>query len=227
VLAEATKVWWYVSRSSGIVAWGLAAMAVLWGLALSTRALGAKPRAPWLLDVHRFVGGLTIVFVVVHLVSLMLDPFVSFDVVEILVPMASAWKAAAVAWGVVAFYLLLAVELTSLAKSRLPNSVWRGVHLTSYALYGMATVHLLLAGSDRRNPLLLGAVLVSVAAIVFFSIYRIIGPGRAASVRAGAKAAETGTTAATPPEAGNEVGAAGGVGSERAARLAALRSRSD
>ena len=56
-VVAATKVWWYVSRASGVVAWLLAAMAVLWGLALSTRALGAKPRAPWLLDLHRFIGG--------------------------------------------------------------------------------------------------------------------------------------------------------------------------
>ncbi len=182
-VVAATKVWWYVSRASGIVAWLLAAMAVLWGLALSTRALGAKPRAPWLLDLHRFIGGLTVVFVAVHLGALVLDPFVSFGLDELFVPMASGWKPVAVAWGIVAFYLLIAVEVTSLVRSRIPKRVWRAVHLTSYALYAMATVHLLLAGTDRTNPLLWGAAAISVAVVVFFTIYRVVGPGRAGSVR--------------------------------------------
>jgi len=59
VLAD-TQVWWFVARSSGIVAWALSALAVLWGMALSSRALGRRPPAPWLLDVHRFLGGLTV-----------------------------------------------------------------------------------------------------------------------------------------------------------------------
>jgi hypothetical protein len=73
-ILASTKVWWYVSRSAGIVGWALCAASVLWGMALSTRALGRKPSAPWLLDLHRFIGGLAVTFVGVHLVSLMLDP---------------------------------------------------------------------------------------------------------------------------------------------------------
>jgi DMSO/TMAO reductase YedYZ heme-binding membrane subunit len=182
----ATKVWWYVARSGGIVAWGLSALAVLWGLALATRALGRKPPAPWLLDVHRFLGALTVIFVGVHLVGLAFDPWASFGIDELLVPMASSWKPAAVAWGIVAFYLLLAIEGTSLIKTRLPVKLWRGVHLTSYAMYAMATVHLLLSGTDRYNPVLRTTIVVSIGAVVFFTMYRLIGPGRAASVKPGA-----------------------------------------
>ena len=184
VLAD-TQVWWFVARSSGIVAWVLSALAVWWGMALSSRALGRRPPAPWLLDVHRFIGGLTVVFVAVHLVALVLDPYVAFGPAELLVPFASSWEPLAVAWGVVALYLLVAVEVTSLLRSRLPARLWRAVHLSSYALYGLATVHLLTAGSERRNPVLLWPVVASLAGIVFFTAYRLVGPGRAASVRAG------------------------------------------
>ncbi len=200
VLFAATKVWWYVSRSSGIVAWGLSALAVLWGLALSTRALGRKPPAPWLLDVHRFLGALTVVFVLVHLVGLWFDPWAGFTVRELLVPMASSWKPVAVAWGIVAFYLLLAVEITSLVKNKLPQRFWRGVHLTSYAMYAMATVHLLLSGTDRHNPVLRIAIVATVGAVVFFTMYRLIGPGRAASVKqsGGGRRPPASSTAPTP-----------------------------
>ena len=185
----ATKVWWYTARSAGIVAWGLSALAVLWGLALATRALGRKPPAPWLLDVHRFLGALAVLFVAVHLVGLAFDPWASFGIGELFIPMASSWKPAAVAWGIVAFYLLLAIEGTSLIRSRLPVKLWRGVHLTSYAMYAMATVHLLLAGTDRYNPVLRTTIVVSIGAVVFFTMYRLIGPGRAASVKSGGGAA--------------------------------------
>jgi predicted ferric reductase len=197
VLAD-TQLWWFVARSSGVVAWALSALAVLWGMALSSRALGRRPPAPWLLDVHRFLGGLTVAFVAVHVVALVLDPFVAFGPVDVLVPFASSWEPVAVAWGVVALYLLVAVELTSLLRSRLPVRLWRSVHLSSYALYVLATVHLLTAGSERRNPALLWWVVASVGGIAFFSIYRWIGPGRAASVRAG-RASRDGSAAPNVP----------------------------
>ncbi|MCX6509419.1 MAG: ferric reductase-like transmembrane domain-containing protein [Actinobacteria bacterium] len=183
----ATKVWWYVSRSTGIVAWALLALAVLWGLALSTRALGRKTPGPWLLDVHRFFGGLAVIFTIIHFVTLSFDPYMSttygYEITQAFVPFASKWKPGPMAWGIVAFYLLLAVELTSLLKKRLPQKFWRGVHLASYALYAMATVHLLTAGTEKQNPLMRWSVLVTVGAVVFFTVYRIIGPGRTESVK--------------------------------------------
>lgn len=186
-LLAATKTWWYVSRASGIVAWALLALAVLWGLALSTRALGRRPPAPWLLDVHRFMGGLAVLFTIVHFGSLALDPWMTseygYTLVDAFVPFASQWKPGPVAWGVVAFWLLLAVELTSLVRTRLPQDLWRWVHLCSYPLYAMATIHLLTAGSERNNPVLRWSVLATVGAVVFFTIYRAVGPGRAESVK--------------------------------------------
>lgn len=187
VVFGATKVWWYVSRATGVVAWALLALAVLWGLALSTRALGRKTSAPWLLDVHRFLGGLAVIFTIVHFVTLSFDPWMSseygYSISQAFIPFASEWKPGPMAWGIVAFYLLLAVEFTSLIKNRLPQKFWRGVHLASYPLYAMATIHLLMAGSDNQNPLLRWSVLATVGAVVFFTVYRIIGPGRVESVK--------------------------------------------
>ncbi len=174
-------VWWYLARASGIVAWVLATASVVWGMALSTRALGRKPRAPWLLDLHRFLGGLTVLFVAAHVAALLADSFVSFSLVDVLVPFASSWKPGPVAWGVVAMYLLLAVEVTSLLRSRLSKKVWRAVHLTSYGVYVMASIHFVVAGTDA-GALSRAAVIGSLGLVVFFLVYVAVGPGRAASV---------------------------------------------
>src|SRR5436309_6371613 len=70
--------WWYVARSSGMVAWAAAIGSLLVGMALSTRALGPRPRGPWLLDLHRFLAGLSVGVLGLHLVALVADTFVHF-----------------------------------------------------------------------------------------------------------------------------------------------------
>ncbi len=145
-----SQTWWYVARAGGIIAWALASLAVIGGLQLSTR-LVRKPAPSWVLDVHRFLGGLTVAFVAVHMVGLAADQFIGFGPVELLVPFASSYKPAAVALGVVGMYLLIAIELTSLAMRKMPRRTWHAVHLTSFVLFVVATVHGITAGTDRHN----------------------------------------------------------------------------
>jgi DMSO/TMAO reductase YedYZ heme-binding membrane subunit len=173
------QVWWYAARATGLVAWGLATATVLWGLFLHTRALGKHPPRPWLLDLHRYLGGLTVLFVLGHLAALVADSFVHFSLSDLLLPMAASWKPGPVAWGIVAFYGLLAVELSSLAMRRIPKRIWRGIHLTSYITFVLATIHGITAGTDMSNPLVQWSLVVGLAALTFFGIYRQLGDRRA------------------------------------------------
>ena len=60
--AEVTpKLSWYIARSSGIVSWILLTASVMWGLLLSARVLYKATAPGWLLDLHRYLGGLSIV----------------------------------------------------------------------------------------------------------------------------------------------------------------------
>jgi predicted ferric reductase len=156
------------------MAWFLAVAAVLWGLALSTRAVGKRPAAPWLLDLHRFLSGLAVIFTGIHVVALVFDNYTHWAWSELFVPLASKWKPGPTAWGIVAFYLLIAVEATSLVMNRIPRRAWRAIHFTSFALFVTATIHLLQAGADRDNYVLRWVVLLSVVAVLFFTIYRIL-----------------------------------------------------
>jgi predicted ferric reductase len=165
---------WQIARSSGIVAWVLVTASVVWGLLLSTRVLGRGPSPRWLTDLHRFLGGLSVVFVAVHLTGLALDSYLHFGPVELLVPFASGWRPTEVALGVTAFYLLLAVEITSLAKRRVPRRAWKVVHLTSFGAFWLATVHGITAGSETRNPIMWGAYLGAAAIVLFLTLVRIL-----------------------------------------------------
>jgi hypothetical protein len=158
---------WYVARSTGLVGWALLTASVLWGLAISTKATvgGRRLRPAWMLDMHRTLGGLAVVFTGVHVLALAADSTVHFDLVSILVPFASTWHPAAVAWGVVGLYLLLAVELTSLARVHLPRRVWRRVHVASFPLFAVATIHGVTAGTDGRSTLFVLAATGAVLAV--------------------------------------------------------------
>jgi methionine sulfoxide reductase heme-binding subunit len=92
---------WYAARAGGIVAWALAAGSVVWGLALSTRALGKRPRPAWLFDLHRFLGALALIFTGVHVLAVLADSYVHFSLLNVLVPFTGAWRPVAVAWGVI------------------------------------------------------------------------------------------------------------------------------
>jgi predicted ferric reductase len=151
VIALNAKLSWYAARASGLVAWGVVTSSVLWGLALSTRVVRRKGVPAWLLDLHKFLGTLSVVFVTVHVVALWADNFVYFGPRELFVPFASSWRAGAVAWGIAATYLLVAVQLTSLAMKHIPRRLWHGVHVLSIPMFLMATVHGFTAGADARD----------------------------------------------------------------------------
>jgi DMSO/TMAO reductase YedYZ heme-binding membrane subunit len=169
-----SQVWWYVARSSGFVAWGLLTGAVALGLWVSLRLTRNRPRPAWTLDLHRFLGGLAVVFTGVHLAGLVADSYIEFGAAELFVPFASGWKSTAVALGVVALYLLLAIEVTSLLMRRLPRRLWRGVHLSSYVLFVVATAHLVAAGTDMGHWIVQWAVLGGTAFVAFLTIARVL-----------------------------------------------------
>ena len=158
--------WWYIARASGLVAWSLVVASCTWGLLHAIRAFGRRPSPAWMLSMHRYLSALAIAFVAVHVVAIVADDFVHFGLLDVFVPVVSAWHPVAVAWGIVAMYLLLGIEGTSLARHRLSPKVWRGVHVLSYVLLAMVTIHLLTAGTDADNLLpAASAVLIGVAAV--------------------------------------------------------------
>jgi DMSO/TMAO reductase YedYZ heme-binding membrane subunit len=172
-----TQVWWFLARSSGLVAWGAGLASILWGLALSTRALGRQPRPAWLLDLHRLLGGLCVGFVGLHLVALLADSFVELSPADLVVPWHSSYRSTDVAWGVLALWLLVAVEVSSLLQRALSRRVWRGIHLASYAVAVLATAHAVGTGTDVDSPLFRWTALAGLGAIGFFTIYRLLAPG--------------------------------------------------
>jgi sulfoxide reductase heme-binding subunit YedZ len=172
------QIWWYLARASGLVAWLFLAVAVIWGLLLSTRLLQDRRRPAWLLDLHRWLGGLAVTFTAIHLGGLVADTYEHFGFREIAIPFASEWRPEAVAWGVVGLYLLVAVQATSLLMRRLPRRLWKGVHYLSFVLFFLASMHAAAAGTDASTPWYRLASTLIISITLFATLYRFLTGSR-------------------------------------------------
>ena len=78
-------------------------------------------------------------------------------------------------------YLLVAIEITSLLMKHMSRRVWHGIHLSSYVLFPLATVHGIMVGTDRHSFLLLASCLLGAGVVLFMTLVRILAPRRARS----------------------------------------------
>src|SRR2546426_653761 len=84
---------WDVARAGGFTAYVLLTLSVVVGLALSTR-LQSPSRWPRLLnsELHNFLTLLSTIFLGVHVLAVVVDPFTHFGWNEILIPLASHYR---------------------------------------------------------------------------------------------------------------------------------------
>jgi predicted ferric reductase len=172
------KLSWYAARASGLIACAVVTLSILWGLALSTRLIRRKGVPAWLLDLHKFLGTLSIVFVAVHVLALWADNFVYFGPRELFVPLASPWRPVAVAWGIAATYLLVAIQITSWMMKRLPRKLWHSVHLLSIPMFVLATVHGFSSGADNKNLVVQWLALTGGLLVFLLVTFRLLAPRR-------------------------------------------------
>lgn len=141
-------IWWYMSRAAANVSWVLIVASILWGVLLSTRVLRNIDSPAWLRDLHGWLGGLSVMFAGIHMVTLVADSYVDFTWVDLIVPFSSSWRPLPTAVGIATFWMLVAVQGTSLMMKRMSRAAWRRVHMLSYVLFATSVVHALSAGSD-------------------------------------------------------------------------------
>jgi sulfoxide reductase heme-binding subunit YedZ len=139
---------WFVSRASGLSL--LVLLSVVMLLGVSTR-LGSAPRR-WprfvFAEVHRTLALFLIAFLVLHVVTAILDPFVSIGWPATVLPFLSSYRRLAIGLGTLAVDLGGAVLVTSLVRRRLGFGAWRVVHWLVYLAWPAAFAHSLTAGTD-------------------------------------------------------------------------------
>lgn len=170
-LTQAPSVLWYFARAAGFVSLLLLAASVCVGIALSLRL--RSPRFPMFLTegLHRYLSTVLLVFVAIHVVTLLLDPFARFSLADMLIPFASTYKTLWMALGITAAELTVALGLSVYVRSWIGYKAWRFIHYGTYSLFPLGLLHGLGTGTDSHRwwGIAIYAVTgVVVAAMVFW-----------------------------------------------------------
>lgn len=138
---------WLVSRASGLALLVLLSVVMVLGTVTRTGAAGRRmPGFAWE-ELHRTLALFCVAFLVLHVGTAILDPFVKIGWAATVLPFTSGYRPLAIGLGTLAVDLGGAVLLTSLARRRLGYRAWRVVHWLAILAWPAAFAHALLAGA--------------------------------------------------------------------------------
>lgn len=166
---------WTTSRAAGVTAFVALTLDVVFGLLVSTGA-GDRllPRARTV-DLHRWLSSVALALTGLHAVLLLGDRFVRFDVLDLVVPFLSSYRALAVGLGVLTAYGALVVHVSFQLRKRLGARAWRRLHYLSFAVFLGALLHGVLAGSDSASLGMRVTYAGAGGAVLLLTTLRVVG----------------------------------------------------
>ncbi len=170
---------WYLMRGSGVVTLVLLTAVFVLGIATTTRWRARRLPSFAAVSLHRSISLLAVVFLGVHIVTALVDPYAAVGPAAVVVPFVAGKSAFWVGLGAVSLDLTLALIVTSLVRRHLSLRVWRGVHWAAYLSWPLALFHSLGMGSDTGTLWLrtiAACCVASVVAAVAWRLRRASGP---------------------------------------------------
>lgn len=168
--ASAGSPLWYLNRATGVVCLVLLTLVLVLGILVRrSQPVGVAPRFV-VAAVHRNASLLTLVFLGIHIATAVLDPYVTLNVADAVVPFGAGYRLLWVGLGALCLDLMLAVIITSLLRERIGVRAWRLVHWLTYATWPIALAHGLGTGSD------IGAWwMITITALCTFAVLGSVG----------------------------------------------------
>jgi sulfoxide reductase heme-binding subunit YedZ len=165
---------WYATRGAGAVTLILLSAVVVLGVLSALRA--QSPRWPRFLTngLHRNLALLTLVFLAIHIVTAVVDPFTHLGWLAALVPFSSYYRTFWLGLGVISFELLAAIVVTSLVRGFIGHGAWRAIHWLSYASWPVGVIHGLGTGTDVWSAWMLVIAVLCIAAVAISVGYRFL-----------------------------------------------------
>jgi hypothetical protein len=165
---------WYASRGTGVVALVTFTLVVLLGIL--TRSGRTIPGLSGFVTAgfHRNASLVATSFLVIHIVTAIIDPYASIKIVDAFIPFVSSYRPLWLGLGAVAFDLILAIIITSLLRNRIGRRTWRGLHWFTYVMWPIAVVHSLGTGSDSSKAWFVAITAVCVFLVVVAATWRVI-----------------------------------------------------
>ncbi len=172
--ASGPSLYWYLTRSTGAVALLLLTISVVLGV-LDVQRFSTQRLPRFVVDsLHRNASLLAVAFLVVHILTSVLDSFAPIGLLDAIVPFAGSYRPFWLGLGAVSFDLILAVILTSLLRRRMGYGTWRAIHWLTYASWPIALLHGFGTGSDVKDTWLLALSIACAAAVVAAIATRVL-----------------------------------------------------
>lgn len=173
LIAASPSPYWFITRGTGSVALVLLTLSVALGVA-DVRRSRIRDLPRFVLDaLHRNSALLAVAFLIVHIVTTLLDGFAPIGLLDVVIPLHSAYRPVWLGLGAVAFDLLAAVTVTSLVRHWFGYRRWRAVHWLAYACWPLALIHGYGTGSDARTHWMLVLSGACVAAVLAAVVLRV------------------------------------------------------
>jgi predicted ferric reductase len=169
---------WYASRSTGLVTLVLLSAVVVLGILVSRQ--GRLPGLPGfaVTGLHRNLSLLAVAFTAIHVLTAVVDGYVSIPLTATVVPFVSGYERFALGLGAIAFDLMIAVIMTSLLRRHMNPKVWRAIHWLAYLSWPVAVVHSILASEDLRGGWELVVTIICIAAVGVAAGWRLVTAAR-------------------------------------------------
>ena len=167
---------WYTTRGAGAVSMILLSAVVVLGVLSSLRFQSSGwPRflTPAL---HRNLALMTLVFLALHIVTAVVDPFTLLGWLTAVVPFSSYYRTLWLGLGTIAFELLAAIVVTSLLRNLIGQAAWRLIHWLAYASWPVAVVHSFGTGTDALSVWFIALSIVCVVSVTIAVTYRLLQP---------------------------------------------------
>jgi sulfoxide reductase heme-binding subunit YedZ len=169
--ASSQQVWWYVSRSAGMVSYLLLWLSTAWGLASASKLIDRVLPRLFTFDFHQLLALLAIGFTALHMSVLALDRYLPFSAAQILLPFTAPYRPFWVGIGGTAFYLALLVSSTFYLRRHIGMRAFRAIHVLGLLAYLGAALHGLSAGTDTPLPAVQAMYQLTLLVIVFLACY--------------------------------------------------------
>lgn len=169
------KVFWYVSRSAGVIAYVLLWLSMAWGLLLTTTIGKQIGKVAPIVDLHRHFSWLTIAFTLAHVMVLLGDRYANFTLGMLFIPFTGdgpAYRPYAMLFGQIATYLIVIVTVSFWGRTWIGQKVWRGLHYASFVAFVGVSIHAWLHVNAMNTLFWLYAV--ATVSVLFLSVLRVL-----------------------------------------------------
>ena len=157
---------WYTTRGAGAVSLVLFSAVVVLGV-LSTLRFETSSWPRFLTTgLHRNVSLMALVFLALHIVTAVVDPFTHLGWLAAVIPFSSYYRTFWLGLGVIAVELLVAIVVTSLVRGLIGHGAWRAIHWLAYASWPIAVIHSFGTGTDTWSAWMLVIDVVCIISVL-------------------------------------------------------------